>query len=241
VERAVTLKREPALSVADRLAVIKSTRANALNKTEKGRTMCLWPETGPEGKWWYARWSDEDAAKKVIGRTYQDAIQNCVANVETAIVWDENLIQQRDEQVLQPEESKAAVASIADKGESELSQIALAANAILAPAASSKTSSEVVNASAPNENRVPTSFSWLERAWDWARKQLESQKAKKRLRVCESVSLGEKRFVAVVEINGQEFLVGGASSSMATLAHLGPSQDFAEVLKRRWSQDPARA
>ena len=82
---------------------------------------------------------------------------------------------------------------------------------------------------------------WMAVVWNWARKQFRSRHARKRLRVCESMSLGEKRFVAVIEVDGEQFLVGGASSSVATLARLEPSQEFSEVLKQRWTQDPAQA
>jgi flagellar biogenesis protein FliO len=81
---------------------------------------------------------------------------------------------------------------------------------------------------------------WLAGAWDWARA-LGSRQSRKRLRVCETVSLGEKRFVAVIEIDGEQFLVGGAASSVATLARLEPSQQFSDVLRRRWAQDPVQA
>jgi len=84
-------------------------------------------------------------------------------------------------------------------------------------------------------------FHGLVSACNWAFKQLQSRQARKRLRVCETVSLGEKRFVAVVEVDGEQFLVGGASGSVATLARLEPSPEFSEVLKRRWSQDPVQA
>jgi len=81
----------------------------------------------------------------------------------------------------------------------------------------------------------------LARAWDWTRKLVGSRRSEKRLRVCETVSLGEKRFVAVIEVDGEQFLVGGASSSVATLARLEPSQKFSDVLRKRWGQDPVQA
>jgi len=81
----------------------------------------------------------------------------------------------------------------------------------------------------------------LAEVWNWTRKQLSSCQTKKRLRVCETVSLGEKRFVSVIEVDGEQFLVGGASSSVATLARLEPSPEFSEVLKRRWSQELGQA
>jgi hypothetical protein len=85
-----------------------------------------------------------------------------------------------------------------------------------------------------------TILRWMTGAWKFTRRQLASRQSRKRLRVCESVSLGEKRFVAVIEVDGEQFLVGGASSSVATLARLEPTQEFSEVLKRRWAQDPLR-
>lgn len=88
--------------------------------------------------------------------------------------------------------------------------------------------------------RRETILGWLTWAWKFARRQLVSRQSRKRLRVCESVSLGEKRFIAVIEVDGEQFLVGGASSSVATLARLEPSQEFSEVLKRRWERDPVQ-
>ena len=52
----------------------------------------------------------------------------------------------------------------------------------------------------------------------------------RRLRVCESLSLGEKRFVAVVQFETQQFLIGGGAASVNLLARLGETADFGEVL-----------
>ncbi len=81
----------------------------------------------------------------------------------------------------------------------------------------------------------------LARAWRWLRGQWGLQPNRKRLRVCESVSLGEKRFAAVIQVDGEQFLVGGAASSVSTLARLQSSHEFHEELKRRWSQDAVQA
>jgi flagellar biogenesis protein FliO len=40
------------------------------------------------------------------------------------------------------------------------------------------------------------------------------------LHVAESVSLGEKRFVAVVQFESQRFLIGGTGTSLRLLAEL---------------------
>jgi Flagellar biosynthesis protein, FliO len=75
------------------------------------------------------------------------------------------------------------------------------------------------------------------RGWNWTQQRLKSPHGKKRLRVCESVSLGEKRFVAVIQVDGEQFLVGGSASSVSTLAHLKRSQEFSEVFQRHSQQD----
>ncbi len=52
----------------------------------------------------------------------------------------------------------------------------------------------------------------------------------RRLRLCESLSLGEKRMVAVIQYDGQQFLVGGGAASLSLLARLGEAPDFATVM-----------
>ncbi len=69
--------------------------------------------------------------------------------------------------------------------------------------------------------------------WCWFANLLRSvtvDKPPRRLRLCESLSLGEKRFVAVVQFEGQQFLLGGGSSSVALLCRLGETPDFAALL-----------
>ncbi|HTA26034.1 MAG TPA: flagellar biosynthetic protein FliO [Terriglobales bacterium] len=84
-------------------------------------------------------------------------------------------------------------------------------------------------------------FLILTRAWNWTQHKLKSHQVKKRLRVCESVSLGEKRFIAVIQVDGEQFLVGGSSSSVSTLAHLEPRREFSEVFRNRCEQDLSQA
>jgi flagellar biogenesis protein FliO len=55
-----------------------------------------------------------------------------------------------------------------------------------------------------------------------ARRQLTGQRRERRLRLRETLSLGERRFLAVVEFQQQEFLVGGTGSSIALLTRLSP-------------------
>ena len=54
----------------------------------------------------------------------------------------------------------------------------------------------------------------------WTRLLATSRRPTKRLRLGESLSLGDRRFVAVVEFEGERFLVGGTSASLVLLTRL---------------------
>src|SRR5579875_75163 len=56
-------------------------------------------------------------------------------------------------------------------------------------------------------------------------------RAKKRLQMLETVPLGEKRFVALVQVDGRQFLIGGAPSNVGMLAELSAEESFHQVLK----------
>ncbi len=58
-------------------------------------------------------------------------------------------------------------------------------------------------------------FSWLRSRRVFAEKQL---------RVSESLSLGEKRFVAILHVENRKFLVGGGASGVSLLTALEPAQ-----------------
>jgi flagellar biogenesis protein FliO len=69
--------------------------------------------------------------------------------------------------------------------------------------------------------------------------QIKVQRAHKSLRLCENLSLGEKRFVAVVEVDGERFLLGGSSASVSLLTRLQPSSTLAEALQQSRKEDSA--
>lgn len=52
----------------------------------------------------------------------------------------------------------------------------------------------------------------------------------RRLCLCETLSLGNRGFLAVVRYEEQQFLVGGTNSSIAMLAQLPPSSRLTEEL-----------
>jgi hypothetical protein len=63
-------------------------------------------------------------------------------------------------------------------------------------------------------------------AWKRIRAQQIARSNSKRLHVAETVSLGEKRFVAVIKVDGREFLIGGGASNVALLAQLGTKKQL---------------
>jgi flagellar biogenesis protein FliO len=58
-----------------------------------------------------------------------------------------------------------------------------------------------------------------------------AQRVQKQLRVCETVSLGDKRFVAVIQVDQERFLIGGAANSVAMLTRLQETTSFASTMK----------
>ena len=82
----------------------------------------------------------------------------------------------------------------------------------------------------PSATKRPTK-SVLVRAWGWLQSKY-AQRPTKRLRVAETVSLGEKRFVSIVVVEGREFLIGGGTSGVSLLAHLSSTKEsVSPVLK----------
>ena len=79
----------------------------------------------------------------------------------------------------------------------------------------------------------------LSRAWGWLQARHVVRSGIKRLRVAETVSLGEKRFVAVVEVDGRHFLLAGGPTNIVLLAQLDAKETFGDVLKKTLT-DPAK-
>jgi hypothetical protein len=72
----------------------------------------------------------------------------------------------------------------------------------------------------------------LTRAWSWLHAKYTSTTSK-RLVLSETVSLGEKRFVALVSVEGREFLIGGSGSNVSLLAKLKTTQES----ENEWRQN----
>src|SRR5436309_2847270 len=76
----------------------------------------------------------------------------------------------------------------------------------------------------------------LARMWSaliWIKKRIRVQQARRNLRVSENISLGDKRFVAVVQVDGERFLIGGSSTSVSLLTRLQQEKMFAAELERQ--------
>jgi len=62
---------------------------------------------------------------------------------------------------------------------------------------------------------------------------IKTQRKSKALKLCESISLGEKRFLAIVQIDEERILIGGSASSVALLTRLAEKEQFSSVLLER--------
>ena len=68
--------------------------------------------------------------------------------------------------------------------------------------------------------------------YPWARllrlqQQAASRQRGRKLRLRETLSFGEKRFLAVVQFDQEQFLVGGTGQSISLLARLNPENSLA--------------
>lgn len=81
----------------------------------------------------------------------------------------------------------------------------------------------------PKKQPQPLGGGLVSKAWSWLQKSKFS--STKQLRVAETISLGEKRFVALVDIEGQKFLIGGGASGVSLLTQLGAQDSAKEAIQ----------
>jgi len=85
-------------------------------------------------------------------------------------------------------------------------------------------------AAATDRNRWKRLARWLValgRSW--------CRRPHRQLRLCENLSLGERRFLSVIEVGRQKFLVGGTGNSLVMLATLPGAGD--EELSSKMSRE----
>lgn len=77
-------------------------------------------------------------------------------------------------------------------------------------------------------------------ALGWLRTQRVQRTTGRRLRVLETVSLGEKRFAALLSVDGAEFLIGGSGSSVSLLASVDnkAAGEFGQALQQASAGQP---
>jgi len=80
----------------------------------------------------------------------------------------------------------------------------------------------------------------ISNAINWIQDRQAGRFSKRRLQVAETVSLGEKRFVAVIQIDGYQYLVGGGATNVALLAKLNSKESFQEMLQQNMSFPESR-
>jgi flagellar biogenesis protein FliO len=85
--------------------------------------------------------------------------------------------------------------------------------------------------------RLQNGSGLLSRALNWIRTRQSGRSRGKRLHVGATVSLGEKRFVAVIQVDGQQFLVGGGATNVTLLAQLNGKETFGELLSESMTVD----
>jgi Flagellar biosynthesis protein, FliO len=73
----------------------------------------------------------------------------------------------------------------------------------------------------------------LARGWSWLQEKSGASPTK-RLRVADFTALGEKRFVALVKVEGREFLIGGGASGVSLLTKLDAAEEPANDLRRQF-------
>jgi flagellar biogenesis protein FliO len=86
-----------------------------------------------------------------------------------------------------------------------------------------------VNAKPPSMSVALFHSGWWKQIWNWL-STLRVRRIPHQLRLCESLSLGEKRLIAVIQYEGQRFLVGAGAQSVNLLSRLDTSADFSQVL-----------
>lgn len=85
----------------------------------------------------------------------------------------------------------------------------------------------------PKQAPRPVSSSLLARGWSWLQEKSGAAPTK-RLRVADFTALGEKRFVALVKVEGREFLIGGGASGVSLLTKLESAEEPGNELRREF-------
>ena len=72
----------------------------------------------------------------------------------------------------------------------------------------------------PQRGLLCTAAGLLRSGWRWVERARLAQHAARRMRVTETISLGEKRFVSILQVDGAQFLIGTTATSVQLLTRL---------------------
>ncbi len=72
----------------------------------------------------------------------------------------------------------------------------------------------------PQSTLILAAVARLRLAWRWVERKRVLQLTSRRLRVAETISLGDKRFVSILQVDGAQFLIGGSATNVQLLACL---------------------
>ncbi|RXH57266.1 flagellar biosynthetic protein FliO [Granulicella sibirica] len=73
----------------------------------------------------------------------------------------------------------------------------------------------------------------LASAWKWLEQKRVQQSTMRRLRISETISLGEKRSIWIIQVDGKDYLVGGSAGSVALLSALDKQPSFRDTLDQQ--------
>ncbi len=75
------------------------------------------------------------------------------------------------------------------------------------------------------QSTLRTIVGYLVTGWKWLERKRALQFGVRRLRVTETVALGEKRFVSILKVDGSEILIGSSAGGISLLAVLDKAQE----------------
>ncbi len=93
-------------------------------------------------------------------------------------------------------------------------------------------SPEMVVLNRTMERLKPQASSILAQVLRWFSLKRAARAQAHRLQVIDRTVLGEKSYVAVVQVDGRRFMLGGAQSGISLLTELNPAETFAAVLDK---------
>ena len=72
----------------------------------------------------------------------------------------------------------------------------------------------------PQRGILQTAVGLLRSGWGWLERARAAQTSARRMRVTETVSLGDKRLVSILQVDGAQFLIGSSATNVQLLTRL---------------------